>query len=413
MRRSQGALGWRTQPLWSMFERRKDVNHPEEPMLSVFRERGVVRKEDFENNNVTAEDRNIYQLVGPGWLLINRMKAWQGSVGISEQRGIVSGHYLCFQPRHNEDSRYLNWLLRSAAYVTLYARLSRGVRPGQSEIDNDELRSLPVLLPSLEEQRRIGEFLDDQVSRIDAAIAARQTALELLRERAKAHLTASLLSSSEDTRVRVRWLIQDEVLGAWGVEPTGEADVRVARVADFDRSLYLVPSVPTLRSLPIHQVARRLLRRGDVLLERSGGTSDRPVGAAVFFEDDSLPTITSNFVSRLRPAEGVYGRYLSLLLAAMYEARLNAAYYTQTTGIQNLDSHAYLRLLVPQRAPSAQQAIVNYVGGMLTATTQLEAALGDHRALLQERKRALIVAAVTGDFDVSSAGRRAAAAVTA
>ena len=82
--------GWRTQPLWSLFERRKDVNHPGEAMLSVFRERGVVLKDDYSNNNVTAENRNIYQLVGPGWLLVNRMKAWQGAVGISPHRGIVS-----------------------------------------------------------------------------------------------------------------------------------------------------------------------------------------------------------------------------------------------------------------------------------------------------------------------------------
>lgn len=143
---------WKTKPLWSMFERIKDTDHPEEVMLSVFREHGVIAKDSRDNINRTAENRSIYQLVHPGWLVANRMKAWQGSVGVSALRGIVSGHYICFAPRHNEDHRYLNWLLRSTAYTDGYTLLSRGVRIGQAEIDNDELRLMPILLPPVEEQ---------------------------------------------------------------------------------------------------------------------------------------------------------------------------------------------------------------------------------------------------------------------
>src|SRR4051812_21455935 len=98
---------WRVMPLWSMFERVKDIGHPHEDLLSVYRELGVVRKEERDDNfNKTALDRNIYQLVHPGWFVVNRMKAWQGSVGVSPLRGIVSGHYICFRPQHNEDSRF-------------------------------------------------------------------------------------------------------------------------------------------------------------------------------------------------------------------------------------------------------------------------------------------------------------------
>ena len=80
----------------------QDVGHPDEQMLSVFRDYGVVTKDSRNNLNKTAENRNIYQLVSPGWLVTNRMKAWRGSVGISTLRGIVSGHYICFSPRHKE-----------------------------------------------------------------------------------------------------------------------------------------------------------------------------------------------------------------------------------------------------------------------------------------------------------------------
>ena len=130
--------GWETAPLWSLFTRVKDVGHPHERMLSVYRDHGVIQTDSREDNfNKTAENRNIYQLVDHGWLILNRMKAWQGSVGISTYRGIVSGHYICFQPHHDNDPRFLNHLLRSPIYTAELRRLSRGVRPNQFEIDND------------------------------------------------------------------------------------------------------------------------------------------------------------------------------------------------------------------------------------------------------------------------------------
>lgn len=183
---------WRVRPLWSMFRRTKDVDHPDEQMLSVFRDFGVVAKDSRANNNQTAENRSIYQLVHPGWLVTNRMKAWQGSVGVSALRGIVSGHYICFAPTHDEDSAYLNWLFRSRRYAVGYATISRGVRIGQAEIDNDDYRVLPVVLPPVDEQRAIAVYLEDQTSKIDVLIEEAERLIELARERRSALITAAV-----------------------------------------------------------------------------------------------------------------------------------------------------------------------------------------------------------------------------
>jgi type I restriction enzyme S subunit len=183
---------WTTRPLWTLFKRIKGVGHPDEQMLSVFREFGVVVKDDHDNNNQTAENRNIYQLVGPGWLVTNRMKAWQGSVGISDHRGIVSGHYLCFEPVHSESSKFMNHLFRSLPYAAGYATLSRGVRIGQAEIDNDHYRLLPVLLPPLREQLEIAEHIDREVEDINAALADAREAIALSRERRGALISAAV-----------------------------------------------------------------------------------------------------------------------------------------------------------------------------------------------------------------------------
>jgi restriction endonuclease S subunit len=188
---------WTVRPLWSMFRRVKDVDHPGEQMLSVFRDYGVVAKASRDNINQTAENRSIYQLVHPGWLVSNRMKAWQGSVGISSLRGIVSGHYICFEPLHDEDPDYLNWLFRSDRYAAGYGLISRGVRIGQAEIDNDSYRVLPVVVPPVAEQREIAAYLTQKTLKIELLIAGAHRLIELAQERRAALVTAAVTGQIE------------------------------------------------------------------------------------------------------------------------------------------------------------------------------------------------------------------------
>ena len=172
-----------------MFDRIKDVGHPNEEMLSVYREYGVIKKNSRDDNtNQTAENRDIYQLIDDGWFIVNRMKAWQGSVGISPFRGdrLRSLHLLPTATRRN--GRFLNWLLRSNVYALEYARMSRGVRPGQIEIDNDELHGLRIALPPLNEQRRIADFLDAETARIDQLASLQQTVRSAVQARVIAQL---------------------------------------------------------------------------------------------------------------------------------------------------------------------------------------------------------------------------------
>lgn len=188
---------WTTRSLSTMYVREKITGLVDEPMVSVFRDYGVVFKDQFTNLNVTAEDRNIYQLVDDGWLVVNRMKAWQGSVGVSRIRGISSGHYLCFRPIHNEDHDFLNLLFRSPQYTHWYAKYSRGVRPGQAEIDNAYLISMPVSIPPLEDQHRIVAHLDQVTAEIDSMISDAQELKALLAERRSALITEVVTGRKE------------------------------------------------------------------------------------------------------------------------------------------------------------------------------------------------------------------------
>ena len=158
-------------------------DHPNEELLSLYRDYGVIIKSTrHDNHNRAGSDLSKYKLVCKGDLVINKMKAWQGSVGISKYRGIISPAYIICKVDKSLDSKYLNYLLRSNYYKHQYGRLSYGVRTDQWDIRYDDFKKLPVLVPSPEEQIKIAAFLDYKLAKINRFIQKKKQLIKLLNE---------------------------------------------------------------------------------------------------------------------------------------------------------------------------------------------------------------------------------------
>lgn len=90
---------WQVRKLRTLIRPRNERNRPDLPLLSVAREKGVfVRSltDPDENHNVIPEDLSNYKVARTGSLVINKMKAWQGSMGIAPVDGIVSPAYYVY-----------------------------------------------------------------------------------------------------------------------------------------------------------------------------------------------------------------------------------------------------------------------------------------------------------------------------
>jgi len=180
----------RATPIWSLFAEEKRQNHPTETILSVYRDLGVIRKDSRDDNfNRTPEDVSAYQLVNPGDLVVNKMKAWQGSLGISPERGIVSPDYSVSKPIHPHDGRFLHRLLRSQRMVPEYRIRSKGVRPAQWRLYWQDLAQVKLPIPETVEQVRIADHLDAVTDRIDLMLAKVDQLKALLIERRAALIT--------------------------------------------------------------------------------------------------------------------------------------------------------------------------------------------------------------------------------
>ena len=174
---------WYWKRMCYMFRPVSIKNTSGEMNLSVYRDYGVIPTNSRDDNhNVISEDTSNYKLVDVGDFVMNKMKCWMGSLGLSDYRGIVSPSYTVMKPLTQNNRKYLHYLLRSQVYIPQYKKLSYGVREGQWDLRFEDFRELPCLIPPLSEQQRIVEYLDEQTQLIDNTISIEEKRIELLKE---------------------------------------------------------------------------------------------------------------------------------------------------------------------------------------------------------------------------------------
>ena len=162
---------WKVEKLKYHLRRNEPRNPGNKMVLSLYRELGIVPKDSRDDNhNVTSEDTSNYKYVQIGDFVINKMKAWQGSVAVSDYEGIVSPAYYVYNFIDDVfDRRYFHYLIRSC-YKDEFMRLSGGIRAGQWDLPSSALDSIPLLIPSKEEQKHIARELDILCEKIEVLV---------------------------------------------------------------------------------------------------------------------------------------------------------------------------------------------------------------------------------------------------
>lgn len=168
----------------AVFENVSERNHPDATVLSLYRDLGVVPKDSRDDNhNVTSENTTQYKFVARGNLVINKMKAWQGSLAVSNYNGIVSpAYYVCRFRNNIMNKEYAHYLLRSNLYAQQFECLSTGMRIGQWDLSIDDFLATLLLVPPESEQTAIASYLDRKCNEIDQLIAVKQAKIEKLEQ---------------------------------------------------------------------------------------------------------------------------------------------------------------------------------------------------------------------------------------
>ena len=172
---------WEVEKLKYNLYRINTLNTGNNIVLSLYRDYGVIPKDSRDDNhNVTSQDTSKYRQVAIGNFVVNKMKAWQGSVAVSNYRGIVSPAYYVYGFRNkNINKLYFHYLMRSC-YKDEFRRLSGGIREGQWDLPAEALENTLIIIPSFSEQKAIADYLDNKCAQIDSVIKDKESQLETL-----------------------------------------------------------------------------------------------------------------------------------------------------------------------------------------------------------------------------------------
>jgi type I restriction enzyme S subunit len=395
--------GWGWERLWSTSPRVKEDGQPQAEPLSVFLEAGVVpRSSRPDNHNQLGEDLSKYLVVQPGDVVFNKLRTWQGGLGVSKHYGIVSPAYFVCRPESTWHPRYLNFLLLSSPYLAELTRLSKFMPPSQFDISWDALRTLPLLRPPLDEQRRIADFLDAETTRHDLLRSSISARLNLLRAKRRAILL-SIIPDRVNKPVRLGYFLSLVTSGprGWGdfVGPKGTPFFRSANL----RRDGIEPNLETLAlvDLPLSTAAEALrsrVREGDVLIGITGANT-----GWVSLADAQIATSNvSQHVCLIRPGEFIEGKWLAYALSSpkIQDLLLGSQYGGTKTQLSLGDVRD---LVIQLPSIEEQRKLTNQVQESLGLVEEECSYRGHQISLLAERRQALITAAVTGQIDVTTA----------
>lgn len=393
------ATRWPTNRLAYLFEPRTETGLPTLDVLSVYRDYGVIPKTSRDDNfNRTPVDLSRYQVVYPGDVVVNRMKAWQGSLGVSALQGLVSPDYDVLRPTTSRlDMRFLHHLLRSRPMIGEYAVRSTGIRPSQWRLYWAQMRMIDVPVPEVPEQRGIADYLDRETAQIDTLIEEQQRLIELLRERRQAQIDAAVAGVTAQY-ARLRRLIKFITSGSrgWGDYYSDEGE-RFLRIGNLPRANLEIRGEVQHIDLPcdVTEGERTRLAAGDLLFSITAY-----LGSVAVVEGDWVGGYVSQHVALCRVdsgrAEPRFIGWVMLSTSGQDQLRQGAAGGTK----QQLALDDIRELQIPLPSLNEQRRIVSYLDERTAKIDMLIAETEKLIELARERRSAIITAAITGQIVV-------------
>lgn len=408
---------WDIVRLRRLVEIKKRIAGEEGPDVLSITQRGIKVRDTTSNDGQLASSYAHYQLVEPGDFAMNHMDLLTGWVDIAPQHGVTSPDYRVFSVRRDArvDPRYLLRVLQLGYIGRTFFALGQGSSHlGRWRLPADAFNDFEVAFPPIAEQVAIAAFLDRETAKIDALVEVQRRLIELLKDKRQAVIshavTKGLDPSVQMKDSGVEWL--GEVPAHWRLcrlkhlgtfnagagfphEDQGtegeELDFhKVNALSRADREGCLVPSENTISQ----EVASRLR----AFIFPAGSIVFAKIGAALLLgriRKLRKPACLDNNMMGLTVAAGVNVAFVASLLSLV---RFDLIANPGTVPSLNEGQIANVAIAVP--SAEEQGMIATFIA---QTTDRLDALQGEAEqaiALLQERRSALISAAVTGKIDV-------------
>jgi type I restriction enzyme S subunit len=158
-------------------------NNNDFELLSVYTDIGVKPRRELKERGNKASTTDGYWLVKKGDVIVNKLLAWMGAIGVSNYDGVTSPAYDILRAKVEIESNFYHYLFRNSACISELKKHSRGIMDMRLRLYFDKFGDVVIPYPNIEEQKVIVNFLDDKTTKIDEAIAIKEQQIDLLKER--------------------------------------------------------------------------------------------------------------------------------------------------------------------------------------------------------------------------------------
>lgn len=380
---------------------------------SVDVQHGINAKEEIVFGSAPSRARRI---VRDGDVIVSTVRTYLRAVAriiAPEDNLIVSTGFAVIRPNERFDSRYAGLLLLSHYFVDQVISRSTGV--SYPAINASDLVRIPIPTPPFEEQQSIAAFLNAETAKLDALIAEQRRLVELLQEKRQAVISDAVTKGlNPDAPMKssgIEWL--GDVPEHWEVSRVKQATTFVTsgprgwseRISE-DGELFIqsgdlnnrmqiaFDSAKRVRVDTDAETQRTRLVPGDVVVCVTGAKT----GNVAVCSEVPETSYVNQHLCLLRPSDRVLPAFLGILLkSGCGQTYFELAQYGLKQGL-SLGNVQDAPIVVPP--PAEQKEIVSLVEKLSTSVSELESQANNAIELLQERRTALITAAVTGKIDV-------------
>jgi type I restriction enzyme S subunit len=386
---------WAILPNRALFTEVKERNHPDEQMLSVTITKGVMPQKELLEGSSKKDSSNVdksaYKLVCAGDVAYNKMRAWQGAVGVSDLRGIVSPAYVVVRLRGANCPRYFHYLFRTPHFAKEAERCSYGITSDMWSLRPEHFKMIYCSLPPPKEQAIIVRFLDHADRSVRRFIAAKRKLIELLNEKKQAIIRQAMTRGLDpDIRLKASGVaLFDRVPEHWDV---GRLDrfITLQRGVDITKEQQVQGPIPVVSSGGISSFHNQFTSRGPGVIVGRKGT----VGSVHFLDSDFWAHDTTLWVKEFGDN---YPRFVFYLLKVLDLKRFDTGSANPTLNRNVVHPE---RVAIPP--PDEQRAISSFLDEKSQEIDSLVQSMSRQIEFLWEYRTRLVADVVTGKVDVRS-----------
>lgn len=391
---------WEILPLQAVFQNRSENNSDKRIslILSLVKDLGIIPYEEKGDiGNKSKDDLSQYKIARENDIVLNKMNAVIGSIGISKYVGLVSPIYLVLAIRNHElfSPLYFSRMFEIKALQESLSQYASGIMKIRESIDYLDFKKMHIPLPPLQEQKAIADFLDKKTHQIEDFITKKQKLITLLEEKKQTLInqcvTQGLDSSTSLKDSGVEWL--GKIPTHWEVkklkyvvslrnQKEGESDFRIGleniesktgRFIQADESAFDDEGIGFFE--------------GDVLFGKL-----RPYLAKVFLADRNGICVSEFLVLK---SEGILNRFLKfLMLSGVFIEVVNSSTYGTKMPRANWEFIGNLKIPLPPL--EEQKAIAEYLDTQIEKIDLAICKIKSQINLIKEYKTTLISEAVCG-----------------